>query len=76
MKLKAELGERNDLFGVVETLEVVLAKERTVLGLAAARHALAEVDPEIVATAFVPCDSPAGCHCCVSRESVVSTMIN
>ena len=50
------------LFGVVEALEVVLAEERTVLGLAAARHALAKVDPEIVATPFVAGDSPAGSH--------------
>lgn len=43
---------------MVEALEVVLAEERAVFGLAAARHALAEVDPEVVASAFVPCDSP------------------
>lgn len=60
VRLKREKG--SDLFGVVEALEVVLAEERTVLGLAAARHALAEVDPEIVATPFVAGDSPAGSH--------------
>jgi hypothetical protein len=43
---------------VVEALEVVLAEESAVLGLAAARHALAEVHPEVVASAFVPRDSP------------------
>lgn len=41
------------LFGVVETFEVVFTEESTILGLTAARHALAEVDPEIVASAFV-----------------------
>lgn len=35
-----------ELLGVVEALEVVFAKEGAVLGLSAARHALAEVDPE------------------------------
>lgn len=49
---------RGDLFGVVEALEIVLAEESAVLWLAAARHALAEVHPEVVASAFVPCDSP------------------
>lgn len=54
-------GER-DLFGVVEALEVILTKERTVLGLSAARHAFAEVNPEIVTPPLVAADSPSRCH--------------
>lgn len=53
---------------MVKTLEVVFAKKNTVLGLTAARHALAEVDPEIVAAPFVPCDSPTGCHFRLSQS--------
>ena len=47
------------LFGVMEALEVILAEELAVLGLTAARHAFAEVNPEIIATTFVPIDSPS-----------------
>lgn len=43
---------------MVEALKVVFAEERTVLRFTAARHALAEVDPKIVASAFVTCDPP------------------
>lgn len=57
--IKVREKEREDLFGVVEALEVVFTEESTVLGLTATRHALAEVYPEIVAPPFVPCDSPS-----------------
>lgn len=49
---------RVDLFGMVEALEIVFAEESAILGFSAARHALAEVDPEIVAATFVPRNSP------------------
>lgn len=51
-----------ELFGVVEALEVILTKERAVLGLSAARHAFAEVNPEIVTPPLVAVDSPSRCH--------------
>lgn len=51
-----------ELLGVVEALEVVLAEEAAVGGLAAAAHALAELQPEVVAAALVPVDAPAGRH--------------
>ena len=51
-----------DLFGMVETLEVVFTEESAVLRLSAARHTLAKVDPEIVASTFVSGDSPSWCH--------------
>lgn len=47
---------------MVEALEVVLAEEAAVGGLAAAAHALAELQPEVVAAALVPVDAPAGRH--------------
>jgi hypothetical protein len=47
---------------VVEALEIVLAEEAAVGGLAAAAHALAELQPEVVAAALVPVDAPAGRH--------------
>ena len=47
-----------DLFRVVEALEVIFTEESAVLGLSALRHALAEINPEIVAPSFVSCDSP------------------
>lgn len=50
------------LFGVVEALEVIFAKEVAILRLATARHALAEINPEIVASPLVPCYSPSRRH--------------
>jgi hypothetical protein len=50
------------LLGVVEALEVVLAEEAAVGGLAAAAHALAELQPEVVAAALVPVDAPPRRH--------------
>lgn len=46
----------------MEALEVVLAEEGAVFGLPAAGHALAEVDPEVVASPLVPRYPPARCH--------------
>jgi len=43
---------------VVEALEVIFTEESAVLRLSALRHTLAEINPEIVASAFVSCDSP------------------
>lgn len=54
--------EKEDLLGVVEALEVVVAEEGAVLGLAAAGHALAEVRPEVVAPPLVPRYPPPGRH--------------
>ena len=54
--------ELTHLLGVVEALEVVLAEEAAVGGLAAAAHALAEVQPEVVAAALVPVDAPPRRH--------------
>jgi len=51
-----------ELLGVVEALEVVLAEEAAVGGLAAAAHALAELQPEVVAAALVPVDAPPRRH--------------
>jgi len=50
------------LFGMVETFEVIFTEENTVFGFSAGRHALAEIDPEIVATTFVTSDSPTWRH--------------
>ena len=50
------------LLGVMEALEVVLAEEAAVGGLAAAAHALAELQPEVIAAALVSVDAPAGRH--------------
>lgn len=47
-----------DLFGVVKALEIVFAEKRTVFGLSAFRHALAEVHPKIITPPLVPCYSP------------------
>lgn len=47
---------------MVEALEIILTKERAVLGLSAARHAFAEVNPEIVTPPLVAVDSPSRCH--------------
>lgn len=55
-------GSFSHLLGVVEALEVVLAEEAAVGGLAAAAHALAEIQPEVVAAALVPVDAPPGRH--------------
>ena len=51
-----------ELLGVVEALEVVLAEEAAIGGLAAAAHARAEVQPEVVAPPLVPVDAPPGRH--------------
>lgn len=51
-----------ELLGVVEALEVVLAEEAAVGGLAAAAHTRAEVQPEVVAPPLVPVDAPPGRH--------------
>lgn len=58
------------LFGMVEALEIVFTKERAILGLSATGHALAEVNPEIVAPSFSAIDSPTGCHLSFSTCSV------
>lgn len=42
-----------DLFGMVEAFEIVFTEKSTVLWFSALRHALAEVNPEIVASTFV-----------------------
>lgn len=55
-------SEEDYLLGVVEALEVVLPEEAAVGGLAAAAHALAEVQPEVVAPPLVPVDAPPGRH--------------
>ena len=55
-------GAAAHLLGVVEALEVVLAEEAAVGGLAAAAHALAELQPEVVAAALVPVDAPPRRH--------------
>lgn len=55
-------GDLNDLFGMVETLEIVFSKKRAVLGFPATRHALAEVHPEIIAPPFVSRYPPSRCH--------------
>lgn len=61
-------GWGKDLLGMVEALEVVFAEKSTVLGLSAARHALAEIHPEIVAATFVSCDSPPRRHLSLFRS--------
>jgi len=43
---------------MVEAFKVIFTEENTVFGFSTGRHALAEIDPEIVATTFVTSDSP------------------
>jgi hypothetical protein len=43
---------------MVEALEVIFTKENTIFGFSTGRHTLAEIDPEIIASTFVSCDSP------------------
>lgn len=50
------------LFGMMKTLEVVFSKKYTVLGLPASRHTLTEIHPEIIASSFIPCNSPSRRH--------------
>jgi hypothetical protein len=55
-------SETTNLLGVVEALHVVLPEEGAVGRLAAAAHAPAEVQPEVVAPAHVPIGSPPRRH--------------
>lgn len=55
-------GRWDDLFGVVEALVVVLAEEGADLGLPALGHALAKVEPEVVASPLVPRYPPSLRH--------------
>lgn len=43
---------------MVEALKVVFPEKRTVLGFTALRHALAEVNPKVIAPPFVSCNTP------------------
>lgn len=47
---------------MVKTFEVIFTEENAIFGLSTSRHALAEIDPEIVATTFVTSDSPTWRH--------------
>lgn len=47
---------------MMEALEVIFSEKRAILGLSAARHALTEVHPEIIAAAFVSRYPPSRRH--------------
>lgn len=57
-----EKGRGEDLFSVVEALEIVFSEKRAILRFSAPRHTLTEVNPEIITSALVPSYSPSGRH--------------
>lgn len=56
------MEENKHLFWMVKTLEIVFSEKRAILRFSAARHTLTEVNPEVIASAFVPSYSPSRRH--------------
>ena len=59
-----EIGKKTNLFRVMKTLEIVFAKERTILRFTTTRHTFTEINPEIVTSTLVARNPPSWRHCC------------